>query len=943
MATIYSISSGDAASGSAGQSTTTGASINDAFVRCLDLYRSLTFQLLEKGNSDVGGGVDLNRLTDEFGRLRIWGEQTKASLPPRARASLDDFLRSEGKLSKEVEQILAQLRTLLSLAISATEESEEQITALDGNTSDSMVSDSDYSTDSRSEDCVDPSVQLLYHLASLLRRPGLKGRYLRHTNTVNVDAATFFDIRHIGEKLRQWSRPARETSVISEKDEAVSVKEISERERNQSTKSLHYVLCRRLANANAQRREQLKFWTKNPCQMYRLQETSVDNSGAKALKSAIQKRPKKDNASTEDDRSTMKPQSKGLKSEKSRSTTVFTFSTVAESALLESGTETGKPQTIYAESVVARQWSARVPPPPKQLEAVDGPEQYECPYCHMNLSLGLMHRRTWTCHECNFGLEEKQELVQHLRDNHSGNWTDRQLSIILEMSERPMEESIILPCSLCTSELSLNKLLDHIAEHLEELSLFALPVNSELDDNNNSNRVIGVDSCESGEKKAPSQLDSLQFSDIPQSDREAMEGESSIPYVQSPTASLVVGTASGHLPDDDLASSTSVSSLDMIVDKVVKHAYLLQTLNPASIRSLQPALSIWEIKSLCEKAKEILLSQSALLELEAPMVVCGDVQGQFTNLLQCFDIGGFPPAANYLFMGNYVGETPDIKTICLLFSYKIKYPENFFLLRGSQELQEIPRRSPDYDNIEKWNAITDVFNCLPFAAIIDDKIFVVHGGLSPDLTSMEQIRGIVRPIHSLSDDHLLSHLLSTNPNNKITGWSKDTLGSWQFGPDVVSRFLQKHNLDLICRSHERVIGGYEFFAERQLVTVYSASNEDYIISPTRRTRDADDPERSRIEKPGPENPTPGNADSTNRESGSRVKANPWQDAWKAYPPPPRRHNDRGPARPFFDTRRFERPRTWRLQIQIAQSRNGFDSRCQTDVQLIPLVTVSYSD
>ncbi|KAI1363882.1 Serine/threonine-protein phosphatase PP1 [Xylaria arbuscula] len=274
-------------------------------------------------------------------------------------------------------------------------------------------------------------------------------------------------------------------------------------------------------------------------------------------------------------------------------------------------------------------------------------------------------------------------------------------------------------------------------------------INSELDDNNNSNRVIGVDSCEGGEKKAPSQ-------------------------------------------------------------------------------SLQPALSIWEIKSLCEKAKEILLSQSALLELEAPMVVCGDVQGQFTNLLQCFDIGGFPPAANYLFMGNYVGETPDIKTICLLFSYKIKYPENFFLLRGSQELQEIPRRSPDYDNIEKWNAITDVFNCLPFAAIIDDKIFVVHGGLSPDLTSMEQIRGIVRPIHSLSDDHLLSHLLSTNPNNKITGWSKDTLGSWQFRPDVVSRFLQKHNLDLICRSHERVIGGYEFFAERQLVTVYSASNEDYV-------------------------------------------------------------------------------------------------------------------
>jgi len=103
-------------------------------------------------------------------------------------------------------------------------------------------------------------------------------------------------------------------------------------------------------------------------------------------------------------------------------------------------------------------------------------------------------------------------------------------------------------------------------------------------------------------------------------------------------------------------------------------------------------------------------------------------------------------------MGNYVNYgKQSIETMCLLLAYKIKYPENFFLLRGSHETTTKTRLRGFYDeckrryDITTWKMFLDCFNCLPLAAIIEEKIFVVHGGLSPDLHSMEQIRRLQRP------------------------------------------------------------------------------------------------------------------------------------------------------------------------------------------------------
>ncbi|KAF5465953.1 hypothetical protein F2P56_015915 [Juglans regia] len=245
----------------------------------------------------------------------------------------------------------------------------------------------------------------------------------------------------------------------------------------------------------------------------------------------------------------------------------------------------------------------------------------------------------------------------------------------------------------------------------------------------------------------------------------------------------------------------------------------------------QILLSEAEIKQLCVVSKDIFLRQPNLLELEAPIKICGDIHGQYSDLLRLFEYGGFPPRSDYLFLGDYVDRgKQSLETICLLLAYKIKYPENIFLLRGNHECASINRIYGFYDeckrrfNVGIWKIFTDCFNCLPVAALIDGKILCMHGGLSPDLHNLDQIRNFQRPCE-VPDTGLLCDILWSDPSKDIQGWRTNDRGvSYIFGADRVTEFLQKHDIDLICRAHQVVEDGYEFFASKQLVTIFSAPN-----------------------------------------------------------------------------------------------------------------------
>lgn len=237
------------------------------------------------------------------------------------------------------------------------------------------------------------------------------------------------------------------------------------------------------------------------------------------------------------------------------------------------------------------------------------------------------------------------------------------------------------------------------------------------------------------------------------------------------------------------------------------------------------------IIKIVRAARDIFLQQAMLLEISAPVHICGDTHGQYADMLRLFEVGGFPPDSNYLFLGDYVDRAKQsMEVITLALCYKVKYPRSFFLLRGNHECASLNRIYGFYDeckrrySVKLWRIFSDCFNCMPIAAVVHDKILCMHGGLSPDLDNLSQIFDISRPT-DIPDEGLLCDILWSDPDANVMGWGYNIRGvSYTFGHDIVADFLNRHGLDLICRAHQVVEDGYEFHANRQLVTIFSAPN-----------------------------------------------------------------------------------------------------------------------
>ena len=268
---------------------------------------------------------------------------------------------------------------------------------------------------------------------------------------------------------------------------------------------------------------------------------------------------------------------------------------------------------------------------------------------------------------------------------------------------------------------------------------------------------------------------------------------------------------------------TTNMNVDPIIEKLL------------SVRGNKPGKQVdlkeEEIKYLIDKSLPIIKEQKMLVELEAPLHVCGDIHGQYYDLLRIFEHCGYPGDYNYLFLGDYVDRgKQSLETVCLLLCYKIKYPEKVTLLRGNHESSVTNRIYGFYDeckrryNVRLWRSFTELFNWLPVAAIIDEKILCMHGGLSPDLKNLQNITEISRPT-DIPDTGLLCDLLWSDPDKDCVEYDENDRGvSVIFGEKIVQDFNKKNDLDLIIRAHQVVDEGYEFFASRQLITIFSAPN-----------------------------------------------------------------------------------------------------------------------
>ena len=239
-----------------------------------------------------------------------------------------------------------------------------------------------------------------------------------------------------------------------------------------------------------------------------------------------------------------------------------------------------------------------------------------------------------------------------------------------------------------------------------------------------------------------------------------------------------------------------------------------------------------ECDYVIDKSYEIFQKEESLLKIQAPLYICGDIHGQYYDLLRVFDILNYPPQSTFLFLGDYVDRgKQSLECLLLLLCLKIQYPDKIFLLRGNHESEALNKIYGFYDeckrrlSIKCFKKITNLFNIMPISALINENILCMHGGLSKDLQNIEQINKILRPT-DIPNEGLLCDLLWSDPNESLTedfGANERNI-SVTFSKEYVKNFVEKNNLDLICRAHQVVEEGFEFFADMKLVTIFTAPN-----------------------------------------------------------------------------------------------------------------------
>ncbi|CAO3643803.1 unnamed protein product [Cunninghamella echinulata] len=242
------------------------------------------------------------------------------------------------------------------------------------------------------------------------------------------------------------------------------------------------------------------------------------------------------------------------------------------------------------------------------------------------------------------------------------------------------------------------------------------------------------------------------------------------------------------------------------------------------------------MRQLCNKLKEILAEESTVVPVHSPVTLCGDIHGQFYDLLKLFEVGGDIPNTSYIFMGDFVDRGRySLETLTLLLLLKVKYPDRITLIRGNHESRQVTRVYGFYDECltkyqssKVWEWCCTVFDYLPLAAIIDGSVFCVHGGLSPELPSIDSIRTIFR-MQELPQTGGTCDLLWSDPESQVESWAISPRGGgFLFGHLPTDAFCHNNGVGLIVRSHQLVDEGYNFpFPNKNLVTLWSAPNYCY--------------------------------------------------------------------------------------------------------------------
>ncbi|TGZ59651.1 hypothetical protein CRM22_008945 [Opisthorchis felineus] len=250
------------------------------------------------------------------------------------------------------------------------------------------------------------------------------------------------------------------------------------------------------------------------------------------------------------------------------------------------------------------------------------------------------------------------------------------------------------------------------------------------------------------------------------------------------------------------------------------------------------------ILRIISETSAILRSEKTMIDLEAPITVCGDIHGQFYDLMKLFEVGGPPESTRYLFLGDYVDRGYfSLECVIYLFCLKMLHPTSLFLLRGNHECRHLTqyftfRQECVMKSTERvYEACMEAFDCLPLAALINQQFLCVHGGLSPELHTLNDIRKLDRfkepPAYGAMCDLLWSDPCEEFGQERSSEhFTHNTVRgcSYFYSFSACCHFLQTNNLLSIIRAHEAQDAGYRMYRKSRqtgfpaLITIFSAPN-----------------------------------------------------------------------------------------------------------------------
>lgn len=239
-----------------------------------------------------------------------------------------------------------------------------------------------------------------------------------------------------------------------------------------------------------------------------------------------------------------------------------------------------------------------------------------------------------------------------------------------------------------------------------------------------------------------------------------------------------------------------------------------------------------QIKMICLAARNLFIEEANVVDILAPVIIVGDIHGQFYDLLELFKIGGPVPDMRYLFLGDYVDRGPCcVETITYLALLKVKYPQRINLLRGNHETRSITQVYGFFSECQKkfgnpyvWQYFTDMFDYLPVAAVIQNTYFCVHGGLSPSISQIDEVKKIER-VQEIPHEGGFADLMWSDPDENNNGFTTSSRGAgYMFGKDIVHKFLHTNNYSHIIRAHQLCNEGFQILFNETFSTVWSAPN-----------------------------------------------------------------------------------------------------------------------